>query len=273
MRLRLALAAAGLMALAGLCSGDALAATKATDKSRHLDPETVIKVSREAIGRKVGDHALVDISGARFSLGELAGNPVIINLVYSSCSTVCPITTQHLRVAVEDALELFGPERFTVLTIGFDARNDTPTRMAQFAIDQDIDLDNWRIASADAATLKTLLGELGFSYAAAAGGFDHIAQTTILDADGVVYRHVYGDEFPIQMLMEPLKGAVYGWDRPLTVSGLIDRFRYFCTAYDPSTGHYTTRYGSTIAGIVLGALSLLVFAGWIAREWFKKRPA
>ncbi|MCC2111386.1 MAG: SCO family protein [Hyphomicrobiales bacterium] len=241
MRLKLAFVAAGLLALAGLCSDEALAVTKATDKSRHLDPETVIQVSRDAIGRKVGDHGFVDIKGAKFSLGDLAGKPVIVNLVYSSCSTVCPITTQHLRVAVEEAQKLFGPDRFAVLTIGFDARNDNPTRMAQFALDQDIDLDNWRIASADAATLDTLLGELGFSYAAAAGGFDHIAQTTILDADGVVYRHVYGDDFPIQMMMEPLKEAIYGWERPLTVTSLLDRFRYFCTTFDPNSGHYTTR--------------------------------
>ena len=70
-----------------------------------------------------------------------------------------------------------------MLTLGFDARNDTPAHMAKFAVTQGVNFDNWRLASADAVTLSALLRDLGFSYAAVAGGFDHVTQTTILDRD------------------------------------------------------------------------------------------
>ncbi|HHH45880.1 MAG TPA: SCO family protein [Thiotrichales bacterium] len=274
MKLARMIFAVGLAGVIGFMPDVGEAASKATDKSRRLDPQTVMQVSRDAIGRKVGDHRLVDaFTGRSFMLSELFGKPIVVNLIYTSCSTVCPVATQHLRDAVEQANAVLGPDRFTVLTVGFDAREDTPRRMEQYAADQDIVLENWRVASASGRTIETLLAELGFSYAAAAGGFDHIAQTTIIDGDGIVYRQVYGDEFPIQMLMEPLKEAVYGWQRPLSVSGLIDRFRYFCTSYDPTTGRYVTRYTSTIGGIVFGGLSLAAFAWVLVREWFKKRPA
>jgi protein SCO1 len=60
----------------------------------------------------------------------------------------------------------------------------------------------------DPATIDALLGELGFSYRAVAGGFDHPTQTTILDRDGKVYRHVYGEAFPLRMFMEPMKDVI-----------------------------------------------------------------
>ncbi len=73
------------------------------------------------------------------------------------------------------------------------------------------------VASADAATIEALLRDLGFSYRAVAGGFDHVTQTTILDRDGKIYRHVYGDDFPLQMFMEPMKDVVYGTTTPFSL--------------------------------------------------------
>ena len=89
-------------------------------------------------------------------------------------------------MAVNEARRIFGPERFEVLTVGFDARHDTPVRLAQFAAMQGVKSSNWRLASGDAGTLEALLRDLGFSYVTAAGGFDHVSQTTIVDRDGRV---------------------------------------------------------------------------------------
>jgi protein SCO1/2 len=181
---------------------------------------------------------------------------------------VCPVTTQHLINAVEQANKVIGAGRFTVLTVGFDARNDTPARIAQFASMQGIKAPNWRVASADAATISALLRDLGFSYVSVAGGFDHITQTTILDRDGRVYRHVYGEDFPIRMFMEPLKDVVYGTTTPFTVSGILDRIKFICTTFDPGAGRYRIDYG-LVFGSVIAAFSLLVFGGLIAREWVR----
>jgi protein SCO1/2 len=121
-----------------------------------------------------------------------------------------PATTQHLINAVNEADRVFGPDSFNVLTIGFDARNDTPGRLAQFASAQGIKFKNWRLASGDPATIEALLRDLGFSYIAIAGGFDHVTQTTIVDRDGKVYRPVYGDDFPLPVFIEPMKDVIYG---------------------------------------------------------------
>lgn len=255
--LRAALAASALTLLQAAASATAAPA---------LDPAVAIAKSTQALGRAVGDYSLTDSRGIPFSLAEYRGIPLVISLVYSSCSSVCPPTTQHTIDAVTEAGRVFGLDRFAVLTVGFDARNDTVPRMAQFASQQGIKLPNWRVASGDAATIDALLGDLGFSYRAAAGGFDHPTQTTILDRNGKVYRHVYGEAFPLRMFMEPMKDVIYGTSTPFTLTGIVDRIKFICTSYDPGAGRYRIDYG-LVFGSVLAAISLLVMGGLLLREW------
>lgn len=247
----------------------ALPGLPALASAPQLDPRAVIARSEAAIGRLVdGSLVLTDSTGRSFALETLRGRPVVVSLIYTGCATVCPLATDRLEAAVEQANRVIGPDRFTVLTVGFDAQHDTPRRVAQFAAARGAGAPNWRFTSADGATLSALLDDLGFSYAAAAGGFEHISQTTILDRDGRVYRHVYGDDFPVQMLMEPLKDAVYGRAAAFTPQGLLDRIRYICTAYDPGAGRYRIDYG-LIFGSVIGALSLLLCFVLFGREWMR----
>jgi protein SCO1/2 len=237
-----------------------------------LDAATALELSEAAIGRPVRNHRLIDSGGREIRLGDLRGRPLVVSLVYTSCSSVCPTTTQSLRSAVERARAALGQDAFQVLTVGFDARHDTPRRMAAFAKDQSIGGDPaWHLASGDETTIGALLDDLGFSYEAVAGGFEHTTQTTILDAEGRVYRHVYGDSFPIPIFVEPLKELTFGTTtRSLSISALADRIRFLCTVYDPMTGRYRTDFAIAF-GIAIGGLSL-VLTGWVVlRMWRANR--
>lgn len=237
-----------------------------------FDPATAIAMGERVVGRVIGTYTLTDSTGNAFSLEEYRGKPLVVSLVYTACSSVCPVTTQHLIDTVTEAARVFGADRFAVLTIGFDARNDTVARMAQFASSQGIKFANWRVASGDAATITALLNDLGFSYRAVAGGFDHPIQTTILNRDGRIYRHVYGDDFPLPVFMEPMKDVVYGRAAPLSVGGIIDRIKFICSAYDPGSRRYRFDFG-LLFGAAIAALSLFGLAGLIVREWIRSGRA
>ncbi|MGB3273108.1 MAG: heme o synthase, partial [Xanthobacteraceae bacterium] len=249
----------------------AMVTPAAASASGPLDPKIVMARSEAAIGTELGDHTLVDPQGRPIALADYRGRPLVVSLVYTSCSTTCPVTTQHLIDAVKEAQRSLGTERFAVLTVGFDARRDTPQHMAAFARRQGIPAGVWQLASGDEATLSALMQDLGFSYQAVAGGFDHIAQTTIIDAEGRVYRQVYGDDFPLPVFIEPLKEAVFGtFTRALSVTGLMDRLSFLCTVYDPGQGRYRTSYAIAL-GIGIGGLSLAIAGTLFVRGWARNR--
>jgi protein SCO1/2 len=240
--------------------------------AERLDASKALARSEAAIGRTLGAYTLTESTGALLALRAYRGKPLVISLVYTACSSVCPTATQRLINAVSDARRVFGSDRFNVLTVGFDARNDTPARLAQFAAAQGVVGPGWKLASADAATIEALLRDLGFSYATIAGGFDHVTQTTLVDADGKIYRHVYGDDFPLPMFIEPLKDLIYGTATSFTFKGVIDRIKFICTTFDPGAGRYRIDYG-LMFGSVIAAFSLMVFGGLILREWRRARKA
>lgn len=266
MRIR-TLGMAGLL-LASLWTGSPAAAAR-------IDPAEALAASEAAVGRGTADHRLIRADGTPMSLSGLKGRPLVVSLIYTSCSTVCPLSTQTLKSSVTQARKALGTTSFQVLTLGFDARNDTPRRMAAFATDHDIAGDPlWHVATASPSVLEALLDEVGFSYSGAAGGFDHVAQTTILDADGRVYRQIYGDEFPLPVFVEPLKELVFGLTvTSFTPAALADRLRFICTVYDPKLGRYRLDY-TIFFEIGVGTASLLL-GGWvIVRLWRgSRRPA
>lgn len=239
-----------------------------------LDAEIAFQSSQAAIGGATGDHVLMNHQGRPLALADLRGRPLIVSLVFTSCATVCPITTDHLRDQILAARRSLGVGSFAVLTFGFDASGDRPSRLAAFAgTHQLLGIKDWHVASADDTTTAAFLQELGFSFRTAARGFDHVTQTSILDAQGRVYRQVYGEAFPLPMLVEPLKELIFGTQtRSVALTDLWDRISFLCTVYNPVTGAYRFDYG-IFFGIFFGALSLVVTGLVILQLWRERRRA
>ncbi|HYM02331.1 MAG TPA: SCO family protein [Stellaceae bacterium] len=237
-----------------------------------FDQPKALAYSQQAIGRKLDDYRFVTSRGEAFQLSATRGKPLVVTLIYTSCTDACPLTVQTLARAVEVAASAVKPDSFTVLAIGFDSHADTPQRMHEFARRQGIDDRTWRFLSADAATIDGLTKELGFLYAANAGGFDHLSQTSLVDAEGRVYRQIYGTNFAPQLLVEPLKELVFGSAANSSgLSGLLDRVKLLCTVYDPTSGRYRFSYAIFVE-IIVGGLSLAAVAAVVLRLWLQARP-
>lgn len=236
-----------------------------------LDETAALAYSQAALGRRVADLAFVDAAGQAVRGNDFRGKPLVVNMIYTACFHTCPLIVQTLYRAVEAAQDTFGADGFTVVTVGFDSDNDTPARMRAYARSQGVDLPAWRFLTADQATIKRLAADIGFVFFPSPRGFDHLAQTTLIDADGRVYRHIYGSDFDPPALVEPLKDLIYG--RPNaqtgTLTGLIDRIRLFCTLYDPRTERYRFSY-SVFIGIAIGFIILASGAALLIRSWLRQ---
>jgi protein SCO1/2 len=238
------------MAMAAITTGDGVP-----------DVQAALRMSQQRLGATVGDYRLATADGRTASLADYRGQPLVVNLVYTACASTCPIIVQTLANAVADAQSALGKDRFRVITIGFDTEHDTPTRMRSFARAQGITLPNWTFAAMASRDMDGLSADLGFTSFASAKGFDHVAQVSVLDAEGRVYRHIYGDGFDSPFLVEPLKDLVFGRSASFTsIDGLVNQLRLFCTLYDPAAGRYRFDYSIFIGFVVgLGALATIGF--------------
>ena len=219
------------------------------------DQAEALARSDAAIGHQLEGYRFAGVEGP-IALADLRGKPVVLNLVYTGCADVCPMIVQNLDRAIDAGHAALGTESFAVLTIGFDSAHDTPERMAAFARDHGASAPNWRFVSSSPAEIERLAKDVGFTFYASPKGFDHLAQTTILDGDGRIYRQVLGAEFSTPAVVEPLKELVFGRQRPVTsIAGVLDRIRLFCTIYDPKQGRYRFSYSIFIS--IFGGLAAL----------------
>lgn len=237
------------------------------------DEGSALRYSQAAIGRTVRNHTFRDTRSQAVALQDFRGRPLIVNLIYTSCYHTCPVIIQTLARSVEVARNALGANSFSVVTIGFDSQADTPSRMRAYGKSQGVDLSSWRFLSADETTIDELAKDLGFVFYPSPRGFDHLAQTTIIDENGVVYGQVYGANFEPPAVVEPLKALVFGRKGNLvTVDGLLNRLKLFCTIYDPANERYRFDYSIFVGGAI-GLVSLILLAGISIREWRRGRFA
>lgn len=122
---------------------------------------------------------------ARLALEALRGEPVVVTMFYSRCTSVCPMLTlqmQHLAAGLGE------PERARVrfLMVSLDAAFDTPERLAAFADEHHLPRPPFMVAHASAEDVRAVAAALGIRYRQLPdGSFSHASLITLLDRDGV----------------------------------------------------------------------------------------
>ena len=232
-----------------------------------IDADAAFAASRGAIGSQPANAAFTEASGRRVSLADFRGRPLVVSFAYTGCSQVCPTTTRFLAKAVREARGVVGTDAFGVATIGFNVPADNPLSMRVFGRQQGIDGDpRWALLVPDPAAVEGLARDFGFSYRPQAGGFDHLAQVTILDAEGRIRAQVYGERFDVAMLVRPLRELALG--EPVSTGSLaqvLERVRLICTVYDPLTGGYRLDWRLFIE-LAVGLSCLGLTLAWVIRE-------
>jgi protein SCO1/2 len=266
---RARLALIGLLVVVG--TGHALGATETPPPA--LDPDAALKASQAVIGRQLGDFTFLDPNRRQVRLANYRGKPLLVSFVYTGCTSVCPPTTKLLAQAIRKARGVVGSDSFHVLTIGFNPPQDSPEAMRDFARRFGLDSPSWEFLAPYEGQLAELTRNFGFTYARTAWGFDHITQVTVVDQSGRIYRQVYGDDFSIVQLVDPLKELIEGTPVPVkTLSDFIERVRILCTIYDPRANAY--RFDISVIGEIAAffviAMALLWFIGL---ELYKRRKA
>jgi len=236
-----------------------------------FDTQRALRESQAAIGRAPADVRFTDTEGKAVQLSAFRGKPLVVSFVYTGCFQVCPTTTKHLESMVRQAERALGPGTFRVATIGFNLPFDSPEAMRDFARKQGVRDPNWSFLSPEAGSVDALLSDFGFISEATPAGFDHLLQVSIVDAEGRIYRQVYGDAFDAPQFVGPLLELAQNAPRPAEgLAGFINEIRLLCTIYDPAAGKYRVNYAIVIE-ILIGASVLLVGVTSVVIEWRRRR--
>lgn len=101
------------------------------------------------------DVSLIDQHGNAISLASLKGKPVLIDFIYTSCASTCPVLTSKM-VSIEREL---GPAlgAVTIVSITLDPEHDGPVELAAYAKSQGADSNSWRFLTGKPADIDHVL--------------------------------------------------------------------------------------------------------------------
>lgn len=237
-----------------------------------LDPSAALRISQGVVGKKIGDYTLLDRAGKPVRLADYRGKPLLVNFMYTGCFQVCPTSTRAIAAAIDGMGRSMDPRQYNIISIGFNLPADSPPSMKAFAAQQRIDFANWEFLSPHASTVEALTRDFGFAYAPSQSGFDHLLQVTVVDAEGRIYRQVYGEDFSADQLAEPIRQLLRNEPLPqeLDLADLVDRVRILCSIYDPATGEYRVSYA--LAFEIAGGVTFVIAMIWFfIGEWRASR--
>jgi protein SCO1/2 len=246
----------------------------ASSAKPEFDNEKALSISQAAIGNQPENHVFTRADGSPTTLNDFRGKPLVLSMIYTSCYHICPMTTQHLSKVVQKAREALGDDSFAVAIVGFDTQVDTPQAMQYFANKQSISDKGWNLLSISQEGVEALSKDIGFQFFPSSNGFDHLIQASIIDAEGRVYRQVYGQVFETPLLIDPLIELVLGRAPPeqSLLDGLARKIKLFCTTYDPVRDGYYFDY-SIFLGLFIGG-TIIIFTGVVVvRGLRKNEPA
>lgn len=237
-----------------------------------FDEKAALTDSQAAIGRQLDNYVFLTSENREVRLADLRGKPLVVNFVYTGCIQVCPAATQFLAAAVKDAERSLGPGTFRVATIGFNVPFDSPAAMKAFASKFGLASSrDWLFLTPQGGARDRLLADFGFRAEATAAGFDHLLQVSIVDAQGRLYRQVYGDEFATPLFVGPLLELVKNSPvEQATLAAAWDKVKILCTVYDASAGRYRVNYAVLIE-ILVGASVVLGSLVFLGAEWRRRR--
>jgi len=154
------LALSGCTGAAGASDGQAAAGQVATGQSsRTVAGGTTLD---QRVPDAAARAALVDQDGRRLTLGSLRGRTVMVAPMLTMCQETCPMTSENMHRAAEDARRAGLSGRVVFLEVTVDPARDTVHRLHAYAKLYG-GLPDWRLATGKPAAVIAFWKALGVS--------------------------------------------------------------------------------------------------------------
>jgi protein SCO1/2 len=170
----------------------------APDHSHHgAHEQGKTAAAAESVSVALRDLPLLDVDGRQHRFqSELVGDDIVVmDFIYTSCTTVCPVVSAIFA----EVQERLGPQLgngVRMLSLSIDPQTDVPARLERFA-DNFAPKPGWRFVTGEKALMDQVLIGLG---AYSPEFEEHAATILIGDPRRGEWRRLYGFASPEQIL-------------------------------------------------------------------------
>jgi protein SCO1 len=131
---------------------------------------------------------LVDQHGATVSLAALKGKPVLIDFIYTTCASACPLLTARFA-QVADKLGGELGSGITMVSITIDPERDHPAQLLEYAKTHSANRGGWLLLTGKPADVESVLAIYGLKrHRESDGTIDHVTTSYLLGRDGKQIR-------------------------------------------------------------------------------------
>jgi len=249
-----------------VAAGSASGLDKAAQGKARLDPKPGAFIPMDLTFRDEG--------GKEISLRQVVDRPVILSLVYYSCSHICPQMLAGLSTAA-DAMKFLPGRDYRMVTLSFD-EDDTPSDAMNAkknyteAIQRPLEPDAWKFLTGDRENIRKIAGSAGISFEKTGHGYVHPEVLIFLSPAGRITRYMpvekydYGVAYPVSFSPVGMEKAVAEASAGRVSRGGIATPLY-CFLHEPSG---QARYFTIVktAGLLTLILLALFYTALRAKE-------
>ena len=176
--------ACGLSAILGIygCDSNTVALPDTPAQSANGAPQGSFATTNDADCLPAID--LIDQHGRPVSLAALKGKTILVDFIYTSCATACPVlTTRFAQIASQLGSDL--GKRITMVSITIDPEHDHPAQLLEYAKTHDADRNGWLLLTGTPADIDRVLHIYRLKREREADGtIAHVTTSFLLGTDG-----------------------------------------------------------------------------------------
>lgn len=147
--------------------------------------------------------------GNEITLDALAGKPVVMALVYTGCSTACPMIIESMR-RVEKKLPIARQGQINFVLVTLSPETDTPEVLKKFAEKKQLP-ESWRLLRGNNQTVRALSNALNSRYKKNQNQeISHSNTVTLLTSKGQIALQAAGTFTGIEPMIERLAASQEG---------------------------------------------------------------
>jgi len=128
-------------------------------------------------------------NGEEMELKDLKGNVVVAVMIYTSCKAACPRLVDDMR-HIEKTVKSKNKDKIKFLLVSIDPKVDTPERLKQFAIENEMDGEQWIFLRSNEEDTREFAATLAVNYKQISPiDFSHSNIISLFNAQGeLVYQ-------------------------------------------------------------------------------------